>query len=149
MAAGPMCSPTKCSSCVQVYYDGIRFSFLAKKKSADEINTSAASHIPRLSFYSARPQPDTAFREFYSHFNLTNSISFSSISLPEFGKFWDLTLIILKYFFYKLWRPKVFFLFEIIKNVLVNSFCFIWIPILWVCGHNKCFTLSVRGSDVL
>ena len=32
-----------------------------------------------------------------------------------------------KIFLHKPWTPKVFFRFEIIKNVLVSSFCFIWI----------------------
>ena len=36
------------------------------------------------------------------------------------------------YIHYKSWRPKGLFQFEIIINVLVNSFRFIWIPMLWV-----------------
>ena len=39
-----------------------------------------------------------------------------------------------------------FFQFEIIINVLVSSFFLILIPMLCVCGHYKCFTLSVRRS---
>ena len=35
-------------------------------------------------------------------------------------------------FLYKPWRPKGFFRFEIVINVLVISFRFIWIPMLWV-----------------
>ena len=35
-------------------------------------------------------------------------------------------------FLYKPLRPKCFFQFEIIINVLVSSFRFIWIPMLWV-----------------
>ena len=38
--------------------------------------------------------------------------------------------------------------FEIIINVLVSSFCFIWIPLLRVCNHYKYFTLSVRDVNV-
>ena len=37
-----------------------------------------------------------------------------------------------------------FFQFEITINVLVSSFRLIWIPMLWVCGHQKYFnSLSV------
>ena len=39
----------------------------------------------------------------------------------------------------KTWSPKGFFQFEIIINVLVSSFWFIWIPVLWVYGHHKYF----------
>ena len=39
-----------------------------------------------------------------------------------------------------------FYQFESILNVLVNSFWFIWIPMLWVYGHYKYFTLSVQVS---
>ena len=46
-------------------------------------------------------------------------------------------------YLYKTWRPKVFF-----SNVLVTSFCLIWIPTLLVYGHCKCFTLSVRRSTL-
>ena len=38
------------------------------------------------------------------------------------------------------------FIFEFIINVLVSSFCFIWIPMFCVYGHFKYFTLSGRGS---
>ena len=34
---------------------------------------------------------------------------------------------------------RVFFKFEIIIKVLFSSFCFIWIPMLWVYGHYKYF----------
>ena len=37
------------------------------------------------------------------------------------------------------------FQFEIIINVLLSYFCFIWIPILWFYGHYKYVTLLVRG----
>ena len=37
-------------------------------------------------------------------------------------------------FLYKLWRPKIF-QFEIITHVLLTSFRFIWIPMLWVYAH--------------
>ena len=43
-------------------------------------------------------------------------------------------------------RPTGFFQFQIIIPVLVSSFRFIWIPMLWVYGHYKYFTLSVRIS---
>ena len=52
-----------------------------------------------------------------------------------------------KYIF-KPWRPKFFFQYEIIINVLVMSFRFIWIPMLWVYGHYTYFTLAVRGSTL-
>ena len=48
------------------------------------------------------------------------------------------TLKALKYF-YANHGAKGFFRFEIIVNVLVGSFRFIWIPILWVYGHYKYF----------
>ena len=35
--------------------------------------------------------------------------------------------------------------FEIIINILVSSLRFIWIPMSWVYGHYKYFTLLVRG----
>ena len=35
----------------------------------------------------------------------------------------------------KRWRPKAFFQFEIILNVLVSCFRLISIPMLWVYGH--------------
>ena len=37
----------------------------------------------------------------------------------------------------KPWRLKDYFQFKIVINVLVSSFRFIWIPILWVYGHYK------------
>ena len=40
---------------------------------------------------------------------------------------------------YKPWSPKGFIQFEIIINVLVSSFWFIWIHMLWVYGHYKYF----------
>ena len=54
----------------------------------------------------------------------------------QFGYIIPLTLtswIIL----YKPWRPKGLFQFEIIINVFVSSFWFIWIPMLWVYGLYK------------
>ena len=41
---------------------------------------------------------------------------------------------------YKPWEPKGFSYFDIIINVLVSFFCFIWINVLWVYGH--CTTCS-------
>ena len=38
-------------------------------------------------------------------------------------------------FLLKPWRLKGFIQFEIPINVLVSSFWFIWIPMLWVYGH--------------
>ena len=38
--------------------------------------------------------------------------------------------------------------FEIILNVLVSSFRFIWIPMLWVYGHYTFLILSVRESTL-
>ena len=48
---------------------------------------------------------------------------------------------------YKSWRPKGFNHIEIIINVLVISFLFIWIPMLWVYRYmaiRNIFTLTVR-----
>ena len=42
----------------------------------------------------------------------------------------------------------VFCHFEIIINILVSSFRFIWIHMLWVYGHYKYFTLPVGGSTL-
>ena len=39
--------------------------------------------------------------------------------------------------FVKSWRPKGLFQFETIINVLVRSFGFICIPMLWVYDHYK------------
>ena len=44
-------------------------------------------------------------------------------------------------------ETKGFFQFEIIINVLVTSFRFIWIPILWIYGQYKYF-LSMRGPSL-
>ena len=57
----------------------------------------------------------------------------------------SLTLKVLKYLLYKP-KDQRPFQFEIIITVLVSSFRFIWIPMLWVYGHYKYFTLSARGS---
>ena len=43
---------------------------------------------------------------------------------------------------------KGFFQFEIIIDVLVSSFRFIRIPLLWVYDQYKYFTLTVRGSTL-
>ena len=42
------------------------------------------------------------------------------------------------------WRPNGFLQFEIIKNVLVSSFRFIWISMLWVYEHYK-YVYSFRA----
>ena len=46
-----------------------------------------------------------------------------------------------------LFRSTVFLWFEIIINVLVSSFRFIWLHMLWIYASSKYFTLSVRGSS--
>ena len=40
----------------------------------------------------------------------------------------------------------MFFQFEIIINVLVSSFCFIWVPKLWIFGHYKYFISFSAGT---
>ena len=50
-------------------------------------------------------------------------------------------------FLHKLWRSKGLFQFEIIINVLVSTFWFIWIPMLWVYGRYKYFYSHSAGSD--
>ena len=45
-----------------------------------------------------------------------------------------LTLTMLNYFVWQ-WKPEGFFHFEILRNVFVSSFWFIWIPMLWVYDH--------------
>ena len=45
-------------------------------------------------------------------------------------------------------ETKEFFQFEIIINVLVISFCLIWIHMLWVYGHYKYFILSAGGPNL-
>ena len=50
-------------------------------------------------------------------------------------------------FVYKPWKQKGFFQFEIIINVLFSSFCFIWIPMLWMYGHCQFFN-SFSGEIV-
>ena len=47
-----------------------------------------------------------------------------------------------------LYKTIVFFQFEIIINVLVSCLRVIWIPMLWVYGRYKYFTLSVRGATL-
>ena len=42
--------------------------------------------------------------------------------------------------------PNGYFPFAISIRVLVSSFCFIWIPMLWVHDHYKLHILSVWGS---
>ena len=44
----------------------------------------------------------------------------------------------------------VFFQFEIIINILVGSFRFIWMPMLWVYGYFKYFNYysTARGSTL-
>ena len=47
-------------------------------------------------------------------------------------------------FLCKRWKPKGFFQFEII---IVSSFCFIWIPMLWVYGHYNLFYSTSEWFD--
>ena len=59
-----------------------------------------------------------------------------------------LTLATLKYFCINHWDKKFLFL---IWNHYKSSFSFfrsIWIPMVWVYGHYKYFTLSVRGPTL-
>ena len=56
---------------------------------------------------------------------------------------WGLTGKALKHFLYK---QRGHFQFEIIINILVRSFRFIWIPLLWVYGQYKYFTLSACSA---
>ena len=49
-------------------------------------------------------------------------------------------------FVFKPWRLKGYFKFEIAINVLVSSFCLIWIPMLWVYGQYKCFNSVSVGT---
>ena len=48
--------------------------------------------------------------------------------------------------FYKPLRPKGCFQFEIVINVLVSSFRYIWIPVLWVYGHKKYLNSFSAGT---
>ena len=48
---------------------------------------------------------------------------------------------------YKSWRPKGYFQFDIIIDVLVSSFWFIWIPMLWGYGHQNIFYSYSAGID--
>ena len=50
-----------------------------------------------------------------------------------------LTLTSLKYHLFKPWRLKLFLQFEITLNVLISSFRFIWIHMLWVYDHYNYF----------
>ena len=45
------------------------------------------------------------------------------------------------------WKPKGFFQFDIIINVLVSSFWFILIHMLWFCGHYTFFNSFSAGID--
>ena len=55
------------------------------------------------------------------------------------------TLTNLKYFCINHGNQRVF-LFKIIINVLVGSFRFIWIPMLWVYDHNKYLNYFRAGT---
>ena len=48
---------------------------------------------------------------------------------------------------YKIWRPKGVFQFEIIITVLLSSFRFIWIPMLWIYSRYKYVYSHSAGID--
>ena len=48
---------------------------------------------------------------------------------------------------YKSRDQMVFFQFDIIGNILVSSFFFIWIPIFWVYGHYNLFSSFSVWTD--
>ena len=48
-------------------------------------------------------------------------------------------------FLYKPWKPKYFFQYEIIINVLISSSRFIWIPMFWVYCQYKYFNSFSAG----
>ena len=50
-------------------------------------------------------------------------------------------------FLYKPWRPKGFSQFKVIIKVLVSSFWFIWIPMLWVYDNYNYFYSYSAGID--
>ena len=52
------------------------------------------------------------------------------------------------YSVYSVLEAKGFFQFEIITHVLVSSFWFIWIPMLWVCGPLGIFLILQRGDQI-
>ena len=58
-----------------------------------------------------------------------------------------LSLKALNIFLYKPWSPKGLFQFEIIINVLVSTFWFIWIPMLWVYDQYKYFNSFSAGIN--
>ena len=49
---------------------------------------------------------------------------------------------------YKQWRPNIFFKFEVILNVLVNSYRIIWIPMLCVYQHYTYLNSFSAGTDI-
>ena len=59
-----------------------------------------------------------------------------------------LTLTTLNYLCINHEHQRIFFQFEIIINVLVSSFCFIWIPVLWVYGHYKYLNSFREGKGL-
>ena len=73
-----------------------------------------------------------------------------SVKYTEYRHWWHewFLLTTRKYFWINHGKQSGFFQFEIIINVSVSSFRFIWIPMLWVYGHYKYFTLSVRGPTL-
>ena len=50
--------------------------------------------------------------------------------------------------FYINLKRTTFYQLETHINVLVSSFRFIWIPMLWVYGHYTIFLLSMRGPSL-
>ena len=70
--------------------------------------------------------------------------------LYEYTRFSVFTLIltIMTYYLCINHADQGFLQFQLITDVLVRSFRFIWIPILWVYGYYKSITLLVRGSTL-
>ena len=60
----------------------------------------------------------------------------------------NVTLTKMKYVSINHGHQRCFFQFDIIINVLVSSFWFIWIQMLWVYGQYKCLVFSVRGPSL-
>ena len=84
------------------------------------------------------------YKYFYSY---SAGIDFSRQNLTSTDvRFWRLKSIPANIFWINHGDQWCFFLFETPRNVLVSSFRFIRIPMLWVYGLYKCFTLSVWRS---
>ena len=89
------------------------------------------------------------FREIPKFANLSSSRNLRKLKPREFYQIYSKShslRVTLNNILYKLWRPRE--QFEIIINVLVSSFCLIWIPMLRVYGNYKYFTSSTRGPSI-